>query len=1123
MNARALTLTLMLVLSTFSTVFVPQPTAVLTETNEPLLAGNTTDCGTNASNVSFEVEAYQPVWNRHDTVSAFLDTYCGVWWKTYRVNWLLVSQDNSSLIDSGQSTFITNNSSVTYHPNHTDHFNEVDVHFPYMETGNYSISGDFYVLDNTTWTWLANVSNTFQVNGTNTTTACGYNDTLVSMETDVSSNFYYEGASVYAWSDIECPVLGTPYGYSWEIYDQNSSAVFQSGSTNFTATWQNVHLFTDGSGIYHDINLAFHNLTDGVYTLSTMLNAGNGSYVDSANLTFQVWANNSGGGNQTNTGCGYNASSFSLSSWYSPSPVYDGDTLNATVYTNCNLLNTTMSLWYGISNSTTWLASGNWTYTATSLSDMHHIEVANVPAGTYELTVDAYYGSNYTSLMSYNTTITVLANNSGGGNQTNTGCGYDVNYTMLMAYTAVQMYEGDEFVSWISTYCDLINTSMWIHAYIYDESQSVVANTSMFWTPTASTGISDNWNVTGLVAGNYTFTATLYAYPGSSVTVETDTVSFTVYPVTNNSGCGYDSNYTAVYAYSWQSIFNVGNMFESTVNSYCNLLGSTTMIEWTVYYPSNWTIVAQGNTSWYVNSTSDSLTVNHAAFDAGNYAFLAKLSVWDNNGPGWNFITDSVYNFSYVASNGNVSSGQLDIDTNANNFFTGDTIEVAYESTELIIGETYNLAWSVYDENQIVVDSGNWSWLAYTNTSLEWLNYTVDGAPISAGGYCFVGILYHVDANYSTTWIAQDDTCVHVYTNSTGGGGNQTNTGCGYWANATTMTATVAGYPSEGDDLGVMVNLQCLVLGATGELNHNLWYTSPTGTLSFVDMGSQSWNITTTTDSFYFEWDNVMNGTYTLELFLNYTTANSSVYVTHTTLSLTVPSQDSDLDGISDMNDNCPYNANPNQEDLDNDGVGDECDPDGDGDGVNNSMDDFPADPTEWMDSDNDGVGDNADNCPNVANTDQSDADNNSIGDACDTNSGGNGNNTNTNTPPVIAGVTISPNMPQSDDNLTCMYTTFDADGDSVTTTVVWKVNGNTIASGTDTLSIGYAVGDEVQCVVSGSDGQAPGNTDSDTVTILPSVSDVDDGTGNGLPALGSVGTLLAIAIGVSLTRRDEE
>jgi len=79
MNARVLTLTLMLVLSTFSAVLAPEPTRMLDEPNEPQFAGNTVDCGTNASNVSFEVESDQQVWNRHDTVSAHLDTYCGVW------------------------------------------------------------------------------------------------------------------------------------------------------------------------------------------------------------------------------------------------------------------------------------------------------------------------------------------------------------------------------------------------------------------------------------------------------------------------------------------------------------------------------------------------------------------------------------------------------------------------------------------------------------------------------------------------------------------------------------------------------------------------------------------------------------------------------------------------------------------------------------------------------------------------------------------------------------------------------------------------------------------------------------------------------------------------------------
>ena len=53
---------------------------------------------------------------------------------------------------------------------------------------------------------------------------------------------------------------------------------------------------------------------------------------------------------------------------------------------------------------------------------------------------------------------------------------------------------------------------------------------------------------------------------------------------------------------------------------------------------------------------------------------------------------------------------------------------------------------------------------------------------------------------------------------------------------------------------------------------------------------------------------------------------------------------DSDGDGIEDSQDNCPNNANANQSDIDNDGIGDACDSqdnrDSDGDGVQNYEDD---------------------------------------------------------------------------------------------------------------------------------------------------------------------------------------
>jgi len=98
---------------------------------------------------------------------------------------------------------------------------------------------------------------------------------------------------------------------------------------------------------------------------------------------------------------------------------------------------------------------------------------------------------------------------------------------------------------------------------------------------------------------------------------------------------------------------------------------------------------------------------------------------------------------------------------------------------------------------------------------------------------------------------------------------------------------------------------------------------------------------------------------------------------------------DSDSDTVDDLVDNCILAINTDQIDTDSDGVGDACD-------------DYPFDDTrttasgnfvcgfitpttfgcyyETGDTDGDEVDNSVDNCPNLANTDQSNSDNNGVG-----------------------------------------------------------------------------------------------------------------------------------------------
>ena len=168
---------------------------------------------------------------------------------------------------------------------------------------------------------------------------------------------------------------------------------------------------------------------------------------------------------------------------------------------------------------------------------------------------------------------------------------------------------------------------------------------------------------------------------------------------------------------------------------------------------------------------------------------------------------------------------------------------------------------------------------------------------------------------------------------------------------------------------------------------------------------------------------------------------------------------------------------------------------DSDGDGVTDEDDAYPYDENETADSDGDGVGDNSDSFPN-------------------------------NNAPVVSNVIITPEGALQNDELTCNYDVYDADGDTIVVDVTWLVNGDVAGapgSQSDTLSSAFNFEDVVECSVTVSDGQQTSNAVNYSITILPESSFVSNDDDDELPALGAFGTMAAIVAGIFASGRKDE
>ena len=135
------------------------------------------------------------------------------------------------------------------------------------------------------------------------------------------------------------------------------------------------------------------------------------------------------------------------------------------------------------------------------------------------------------------------------------------------------------------------------------------------------------------------------------------------------------------------------------------------------------------------------------------------------------------------------------------------------------------------------------------------------------------------------------------------------------------------------------------------------------------------------------------------------------------------------------------------------------------------------------------------------------------------------GDNTSTlsdNTAPVVLSVSISPEEALQNDQLTCNYEVYDADGDETVVNITWLVNGVVINTDwqSDSLSSAFGFEDDVTCSVTASDGLENSNSVSASITIQPESSFLSNDADGLLPGFEVWLLILAMLFAVSFRRK---
>ncbi|MGB1793658.1 MAG: hypothetical protein ACPHMS_07300, partial [Candidatus Poseidoniaceae archaeon] len=432
---------------------------------------------------------------------------------------------------------------------------------------------------------------------------------------------------------------------------------------------------------------------------------------------------------------------------------------------------------------------------------------------------------------------------------------------------------------------------------------------------------------------------------------------------------------------------NIVNDTNATV-SFAGLQSNTTY---------NYTTVL---TQSMIGNTSVSYSLGNGTFNSSNsttYAFGVNYTLENNQS------TLEVLTLLYDANGNLIATGfdELDIDMLAIEATSSTTGEI--NLTNLSIGTDYDLHWMVYDESAFYT-----AYFANNNSVYAGLNASV----IDEDVYTFTA--QSETRDYNITWAGPTTSNFHGFVGVLSVNGtvinlenneNFTAFGDDFFipqlpsivisSVSSSVNSTTNDVTTRGLDLvvGDTYKYRIKILDSGNATVAQSALTTVTATYQGMSFGT--WNYTTPTAS----------GTYC---------ALAELYEADGTqrigdLSCFTLTFDSDFDGVANEVDQCPsspagaivdqYGCAASQRDTDGDGVNDDMDDfvndssqwsdqDGDGYGDNpngNNSDAFPSDSTQWSDQDGDGYGDNQNgNYPDAFPTDAtqwSDSDGDGYGD----------------------------------------------------------------------------------------------------------------------------------------------